>query len=267
MLPAVDIRELQVKGYTTVVGVFSRHEVDAMITAIENADSSHPSFRRTGDLFAIRRFLQNVAAIQPLIFTPAFKALVVQTFGAGYYPVRSIYFDKPPESNWFVAWHQDLTISVDRRLPVDGFGPWTVKGDQFAVQPPRAILEAMYTIRIHLDDTDETNGALRVLPGSHLQGVRRYPAAACGGGAATSTDGPTVAADGDLSAAVADGGLLSPSESSCRVPRGGIMIMRPLLQHASSRSTGGKRRRVIHIEFSDAQLSGGLNWAERCNMK
>lgn len=50
---------------------------------------------------------------------------------------------------------------------------------------------------------------------------------------------------------------------TCRVPRGGAMIMRPLLQHASSRSSSGKRRRVIHIEFSNAELPVGLNWAER----
>jgi len=262
-MPAtVDIQELQVKGYTTVVGIFSQQEVGAMITVIENAgssenaDSSHPSFRRTGDLFAIRRFLQCVPAIQPLIFTPSFKALAAKTFGAGYCPVRSIYFDKPPESNWFVAWHQDLTISVDHKKLVDGFGSWTVKGDQFAVQPPREILQEMYTIRIHLDDTDETNGALRVLPGSHIHGITRYPAVF--DGASKASDGPTASACSDPS---------SPTESICQVPAGGIMIMRPLLQHASSRSTAGRRRRVIHIEFSAANLPGGLQWAERWEVK
>lgn len=87
---------------------------------------------------------------------------------------KSIYFDKPEHSSWFVAWHQDLTISVDKKIDLDGFGPWTSKQDQFAVQPPLAFLENIFTVRIHLDDTDEHNGALRVIPGSHRKGIYRY---------------------------------------------------------------------------------------------
>jgi len=257
-------QDLQGKGYTVIPEIFSPEEVEAIITAIDEAGDlaaagaagpsaaataaaapPDPAFRRTSDLFAIRRFLQVVPAVQPLLFTPAFIALISQTFGPGYFPVRSIYFDKPPGSNWFVAWHQDLTISVDRKLPLTGFGPWTVKGDQYAVQPPLHILEGMYTIRIHLDDTDETNGALRVLPGSHLRGIERYSPS-------TRKSTGTTAADAD-----------SSNEVTCRVSRGGIMIMRPLLQHASSRSSAGKQRRVIHIEFSNVELPSGLNWAER----
>ncbi len=62
-----------------------------------------------------------------------------------------------------VAWHQDLTISVNKKLDLPGYGPWTIKQDQYAVQPPLEILENIFTIRIHLDDTDEKNGALRVI--------------------------------------------------------------------------------------------------------
>jgi ectoine hydroxylase-related dioxygenase (phytanoyl-CoA dioxygenase family) len=241
-------QELQLKGYTVIQEMFSLAEVEAIITTIDEvgylAAPSAPVFRRTSDLFAIRRFLQAVPAVQPLLFTQALNSLVREAFGPGYFPVRSIYFDKPPGSNWFVAWHQDLTISVDRKLPLPGFGPWTVKGDQFAVQPPLGILEDMYTIRIHLDDTDETNGALRVLPGSHLCGIGRHHPAASN----TASSIPTNS---------------TPLEEACRVASGGIMIMRPLLRHASSRSSTGKRRRVIHIEFSNAELPAGLNWSER----
>jgi ectoine hydroxylase-related dioxygenase (phytanoyl-CoA dioxygenase family) len=83
--------------------------------------------------------------------------------------VKSIYFDKPETSNWYVAYHQDLTISVDKKLELPDFGPWTTKQNQFAVQPPLNILENIYTIRIHLDDTDENNGALKVVPKSHAK--------------------------------------------------------------------------------------------------
>ncbi|WP_142685337.1 phytanoyl-CoA dioxygenase family protein [Chitinophaga polysaccharea] len=227
-------QELEQQGYTMIPDVFSETSVREMITVIDSVDQHSPFFRKTNDLFAIRRFLQEVPSIIPLIFIPIINLIIRELFGEHHVPVKSIYFDKPGQSNWFVAWHQDLTISVAEKLPVSGYGPWTVKPGQYAVQPPISILESIYTLRIHLDDTNEQNGALKVLPGSHARGIQR-------------------ANDIDLN---------KTPDVSCRVKRGGIMIMRPLLMHASGRSSNGHNRRVIHIEFSDQQLAGGLQWAE-----
>ncbi len=85
-------------------------------------------------------------------------------------PVRGIYFDKSRESNWLVAWHQDLTLAVRGRVNVPGFGPWGTKDGVPHVQPPIELLQQMLTVRLHLDDCDETNGALRVIPWSHAFG-------------------------------------------------------------------------------------------------
>lgn len=148
--------------------------------------------------------------------------------------VKSIYFDKPKTSNWYVAYHQDLTISVDSKQDVPGFGPWTIKQNLFAVQPTRNILENILTSRIHLDETNSQNGALKVIPRSHNKGIYKPPM--------------------DWS---------EESEAICEVPKGGIMIMKPLLLHSSGRTTNGLKRRVIHIEFSDMSLPDGLTWAEK----
>ncbi|MEZ2445899.1 phytanoyl-CoA dioxygenase family protein [Chitinophaga sp. RCC_12] len=226
--------ELSRDGYTVIPGIFPESAIEEMIALIDGVDPTGPLFRKTNDLFAIRCFLQEVPAITPLIFTPGIRQIIRELFGEQHVPVKSIYFDKPGQSNWFVAWHQDLTISVTEKRSVAGYGPWTVKPGQFAVQPPTDILESIYTLRIHLDDTDEQNGALKVLPRSHAKGVYR----------ADSID------------------LNETPDVSCRVNKGGVMIMRPLLMHASGRSSNGHNRRVIHIEFSDRQLAGGLEWAE-----
>lgn len=85
-------------------------------------------------------------------------------------PVRVSYFDKSPEANWLVAWHQDLTIAVRKRMEVPGFGPWSVKDGVPHVQALVELLEQMITIRLHLDYCDESNGALRVLSGTHRFG-------------------------------------------------------------------------------------------------
>jgi ectoine hydroxylase-related dioxygenase (phytanoyl-CoA dioxygenase family) len=226
------------KGFTVINDVFPPAAVAALISCIEDADAVKDTFRRTKDLFAIRQFLKEVPDALPLIFTPALTEVIHTIFGSHYQVVKSIYFDKPGGSNWFVSYHQDLTISVKEKAVVEGFDPWTVKQEQFAVQPPLFILENNFTIRIHLDDTDENNGALRVVPGSHLKGIYRPE---------------TI--DWEKEA-----------EETCNVRSGGVMIMRPLLLHASSRTTNQQPRRVIHIEFSSLELPQPLQWSERISL-
>jgi hypothetical protein len=228
------MESLRSAGYAIINDVFTIAEVEDILDTINNIDTSGPAFRKTNDLFAIRRFLKEVPAISPFIFTSRLREIISQLFGKDYFLVKSIYFDKPEQSNWFVAYHQDLTISVDQKIAFDGFDQWTVKNDHFAVQPPVDLLENIFTIRIHLDDTDENNGALKIVPGSHRKGIYRPE---------------TIDWNKE-------------EEVVCKVPRGGIMIMQPLLLHASNRTVNNNKRRVIHLEFSDRQLPGGLQWAE-----
>ena len=56
---------------------------------------------------------------------------------------------------------------------MENFGPWTTKQNQYAVQPPLEILQNIFTIRIHLDETNSENGALKVIEKSHLKGIYR----------------------------------------------------------------------------------------------
>jgi ectoine hydroxylase-related dioxygenase (phytanoyl-CoA dioxygenase family) len=228
-------QELYRKGFEVVEGIYTSAEVQQITGAIENADASQSLFRKSADLFAIRQFMKAIPGVADLIFNDRFKAAVSQFAGDNYFVIKSIYFDKPQASNWFVAWHQDLTISVDKRINTGGYGPWTVKQDQYAVQPPVDILENIVTIRIHLDDTNEDNGALRVLEGSHLKKIVR----------------PEMV---DKNA---------ETEIICNVPAGGVMLMKPLLLHSSGRTVNNQRRRVIHLELSDKELPDGLQWAER----
>lgn len=228
-------KELSENGFTVINNVFSKEEIAAIISIIEKADSTKSTFRKTADLFAIRQFLKEVPETLPYIFNYSLRSIINQIFGKGYFVVKSIYFDKPPHSNWFVAYHQDLTVSVDKKVDIADFGPWTVKQNQYAVQPSLTILEANFTIRIHLDYTDENNGALKVLPGSHRKGIYR-----------------TETIDWQ-----------KETELSCNVAEGGIMLMKPLLLHASGRSTNNNKRRVIHVEFSNQSLPEPLHWSEK----
>jgi len=224
-------------GFAVINNVFSQKELEEINHVLQHIDTSKENFRKSEDLFAIRQFLKEVPEIKDLVFNENIQKVVKEIFGEHYFVVKSIYFDKPETSNWYVAYHQDLTISVDKKLDLPDFGPWTTKKNQFAVQPPLDILENIYTIRIHLDDTDENNGALKVVPKSHSKGIYR-----------PETIDWTI-----------------ETEEICNVEKGGIMMMKPLTLHGSNRTTNGKKRRVIHIEFSDMELPEVLQWSERMN--
>jgi ectoine hydroxylase-related dioxygenase (phytanoyl-CoA dioxygenase family) len=227
-----------INGFATINNIYTAHEVEILLQLINQANTDKETFRKSTDLFAIRQFLNEVPSTLDTILNDNLKIVLTKLLGDRYFVVKSIYFDKPQTSNWYVSYHQDLTISVDKKIELTGFGFWTTKQNQFAVQPPLDILQNVVTIRIHLDDTDENNGALKVVPKSHLKGIYR-----------PETIDWTV-----------------ESEVSCNVSKGGIMLMRPLLLHSSGRTTNNRQRRVIHIEFSNQELPTELNWAERINL-
>jgi hypothetical protein len=85
-------------------------------------------------------------------------------------PVRAVLFDKTPDLNWSLDWHQDRTIVVRARRDVLGFGPWTTKQGLQHVAPPMTVLDGMATLRLHLDDVPADNAPLLIAPGSHLMG-------------------------------------------------------------------------------------------------
>lgn len=231
--------QLAALGHSTLHGVFSLEEVIDLVHAIEAAETSSANFRRSQDVFAIRDLFGEIPQLRKQLLTPKLQAVVAALFPeARPHLTKAIYFNKPAGSNWLVAWHQDVMISVDRRQELPGYGPWTSKGGDTTVLPPREILESIITLRLHLDECDATNGALRVVPGSHRHGVianDQHPA-------------------------------FTPAAVTCEVHAGGLMLMHPLTLHASNRSTSPRPRRVIHLEFSAAELPSGLQWRERLDL-
>lgn len=230
--------EINSEGFAIINNVYSEKKIEKLISLIEDVtenDSDNATFRKSQDLFAIRQFHKEVPETLNFIFNENLKDIIESNFGSGYFITKSIYFDKPEKSNWFVAYHQDLTISVNKKIEIENFENWTVKQNQFAVQPPKEILEDNFTIRIHIDKTTKDNGALKVINKSHSKGILR----------------------------IENMDFEKEKETICEVEKGGIMIMKPLLFHASNKTTNNERRRVIHIEFSKQQLPKGLEWSEK----
>jgi hypothetical protein len=149
-------------------------------------------------------------------------------------PVRAILFDKTGDANWTVPWHQDRSIAVRERIDVPSFGPWSTKSGVVHVQPPLKILRQMVTLRFSLDSCPADNGPLRAISGTHQ----------------------AVLDPEELKAAVHD-----RPQTICTTNAGGVVIMRPLIVHASSPAKRVGHRRVLHIEFGPPNLPGGLQWA------
>jgi hypothetical protein len=202
---------------------------DDLVETLSNALAN----KLGGDRAGTRQLHQRVPAVAAFLRSFEMKKLI-QELMPGAFPVRSILFDKTPETNWRVTWHQDLSVCVKKRHDVPGFTAWSVKEGVHHVQPPTALLERMLTVRLHLDDCGEDNGPLRVIPGSHRHG--RLTAEAI---EAWRNKGPT---------------------EMCVVPRGGAVIMKPLLLHSSSPATQPSHRRVLHVEFASESLPQPLEW-------
>jgi hypothetical protein len=220
-------------GFAICEGILSSEEAEQLLADLELIDAPG-SLRRRSGVFAVRNLLDISSGVRKLANSEAMRGLVEPVLGPDFLPVRGILFDKIPEANWKVPWHQDVTIAVRERVDADGFGPWSMKADVLHVQPPYYVLEKMISVRIHLDVCGESNGALRVIPGSHKHG--RIP------------EEDIAAKRGDV------------SERICTVGIGGALLMRPLLLHASSAAQTPGHRRVIHIDFAAVKLPNGMRW-------
>ncbi len=214
--------KLQADGYDFVFGLLDQEQIDELVSALGPV------------VGAGRRGLSMKPIVRDLANSETLIELMSRRLGAAAKPVRAIFFDKSPETNWLVPWHQDLSIAVGERVEIEGYGPWSIKDGITHVQPPMEVLERMLTIRVHLDDCDESNGALEVIAGSHLHGRLS-------------------------SSQIAE--IRSKQESmKCVLKAGDALLMKPLLLHASGHSKSERHRRILHIEYAACELAPPLFW-------
>jgi hypothetical protein len=219
---------VETDGFSMVENLIEKSEVDNLTEVVEQGISAEG--RRGG----VRNLLDS-PRMRELAETSALREHAKAILGGGARVVRGILFDKTEGANWKVPWHQDVTIAVMQRVEAEGFGPWSMKAGVLHVQPPARVLECMISLRLHLDDCPQENGALRVIPSSHTSGKLNER---------------LVQELAEQSDAV-----------TCAMRRGGVLIMRPLLLHASSASSVPGHRRVIHFDYAATELPVGINWA------
>jgi hypothetical protein len=210
---------------------------DGLIAGLVELEANQTDVGKRPKSYGARNLLRNCPAVASLAHSQFLKELVGSVLGVAAFPVRALFFDKLAGANWQVGWHQDLSIAVAERIEVPGFAGWSVKQGVTHVQPPANVLENMLTLRVHLDDCGEDNGPLRVMRGSHRHGR--------------------------LTDEQIEQWQRSGESVTCLAPKGAVLLMRPLLLHASAPAKNPRHRRVIHLEYAVNPLPGGLQWFEQ----
>ncbi|MES2069762.1 MAG: phytanoyl-CoA dioxygenase family protein [Pseudomonadota bacterium] len=217
---------LETDGYAIARNFLDKDELNSLLQCCESVS----------DQYGVRNLLKRLPRIQDILFAPKLHTLLDALECADALPVRSLFFNKNHANNWLVPWHQDLSIAVNQKTDAGGYAKWTHKDDTHYVEPPVEILESILTLRFALDSADEDNGALKILPGSHLLGKLNSE------------------------------GIQDLKEKrmpvSCSVQAGDLLLMRPLLVHSSAKAVNPSNRRVVHLELSSASLASPMIWAE-----
>ncbi|HJX94185.1 MAG TPA: phytanoyl-CoA dioxygenase family protein [Candidatus Acidoferrum sp.] len=215
-------------GFAIVPNALPEREVADLLAVLEQSELPRS---RAGMRHAMRN--ENVAAVA---CDSRLAALAQEILGNSAIPFRATLFDKSPTSNWLVVWHQDTALPLRERREVPGWGPWSIKDGVNYAHAPASALEQVLALRLHLDDSVAENGPLRVLPGTHTLGVLSDDALH------------------ELSRQIA--------AVDCLMPKGGILAMRPLVVHASSKSQSSAPRRVLHVEYAvSSAITNGLELA------
>ena len=187
------------------------------------------------DRHGVRNLLSN-EVVRTIAGSDEVRRPVESVLGAECFAVRGIFFNKNPSANWKVSWHQDCVIAVREKLDIEGWGPWSSKAGVIHVRPALEVLRQMLALRIHLDDCGDDNGPLRVIPGSHRDGIL---------------------SDAEIQ------GRSKERAVACAVGRRDGILMRPLILHSSPPAIRPSNRRVVHLEFAATELPHDALWQDR----
>jgi hypothetical protein len=179
--------------------------------------------------------LHGIEALAPLLASDGCLGTVAASvLGSSSKPVRAILFNKSPETNWSLGWHQDRTICVREKRDARGFGPWTVKRGMIHVAPLFDLLTRMVTLRAHLDDVPATNAPLLIAPGSHRHGR--------------------------VSVEDVEKVIELCGTASCVAEAGDVWLYATPILHASETALMPTSRRALQVDFAAEDLPFGLEW-------
>ncbi len=221
------------RGYAALRGLATAAQLAGLASAVASATSRH---QRSGRAAYAARDLLALPAVSAWVGSAPVQAAVSALLAPRAPAISAVLFDKQPEANWRVPWHQDLMAPLRVRRDLPGWAPWSVKDGRPHVRLPQAHSVQRLALRLHLDDCAADNAPLEVLPGSH--------------------------ADGPLDPAGIAAWCARVAPCVLTAARGEVLAVHPLLFHASAPALAPGQRRVLHVEWCAAPLPPGLAWAD-----
>ena len=209
-------------GFRISESVLSAEECETILSSLSN---SKVSKGRAG-----ARHLMGVPEVARIASDKRLLDIARRELRTEPFPFRATLFEKSGKANWLVVWHQDTALPLRKRFDAPGWGPWSEKAGVPYAHAPASSLSGVIALRVHLDPSTTDNGPLRVIPHSHVLGILT---------------------DEEIGSAVRAHGFVE-----CLVPKGGILMMSPLIIHSSSKVRINVPRRVLHLEYATSQSLG-----------
>ncbi|WP_380874227.1 hypothetical protein ACFB49_46570 [Sphingomonas sp. DBB INV C78] len=197
----------------------AREDAKMDAAGVDRLDLSH-----RGKRYFANECQREVPALRGVLFSDTMADVCRATLGDTAYFFFDQYVVKCPEAGMPFSWHQDSGYVVGNGGPAD-HAPYL-------------------TCWITLDDATEENGTVRVIPGSHRNGIITHE---------------RQAGSNDLVGAPAE-----VRGVTVEVPAGSIVAFSSLLLHATGANTSDKPRRVYLAQYtSEAMLNPGTRQLRR----
>lgn len=212
-----DLAAFRERGYFVAPDLFTGDECDAALDHIERA-AFELALGEVDDGPLSYRPMMHLASpeLTAVAADSRWAPIVLPLLGTG---DARLYWEqavaKPPQARTELPWHQD-----------NGYTP--------------LVPEEYVTCWLALDDADESNGCLWVIPGSHRNGTQRH----VNGGS-----GPFRV------------GHVGPADDGVPVPvrRGSVLVFSSLLMHRSGPNMTDRHRRAWIIQFCSAGARSALS--------
>jgi ectoine hydroxylase-related dioxygenase (phytanoyl-CoA dioxygenase family) len=230
-VPGAYKRSYADNGYALIENRYTSSELEQLSVSLKNEGVFSYSFANAES----HNLIKSSQIVRHLAFSKKLLPLAHSIVGLSAIPFHAIVLDKTKKDNWGLDWHQDIKITVKKRIATEGYEQWTEESGILHVVPPAHVLTHIVMLRIHLDDCNESNGAVWAIPGSHKFGI--LPQAA-------------------IQTTVKQGTI-----TPCCITAGGVMLMSPLLLHKSPYSLSDRSRRILQITYrKPTRLDNGLEW-------
>ncbi|MBT1698061.1 phytanoyl-CoA dioxygenase family protein [Fulvivirgaceae bacterium PWU4] len=219
------IAETHQQGFAVVQQYFTTQTLDDLLREYDRIETGAPS---------MDNLLNRSDVVRDMAFEPRILNLVKSVIGGAAIPVTAFFLNKTQDNNWTLPWHQDIKVAVDSFAEAEGYSGWTNESGILHVIPPPRFLDKMLSVRFNLDDSDDENGGLQVLPGTHQEGL--------------------------LSNEDLDHKVKTIAPLLCVSPAGSITLLKALTVHRSEASRTLRNRRILQIEYCGERLHDSLKF-------